>query len=64
MRYVYFAVEGPHDVEFVARFLKLQGLKRIQHKDQLAPFSGLEKPSRCRSRTTAGSTERPSSSHG
>ncbi len=38
MRYVYFAVEGPHDVEFVARFLKLQGLKRIQHKPQLAPF--------------------------
>jgi hypothetical protein len=38
MRYVYFAVEGPHDVEFVARFLKLHGLKRIQHKDQLAPF--------------------------
>ncbi|HEX8822039.1 MAG TPA: DUF3226 domain-containing protein [Archangium sp.] len=40
MRYVYFAVEGPHDVEFVARFLKLHGLKRIQHKPQLAPFWG------------------------
>lgn len=38
MRYVYFAVEGPHDVEFVGRFLKLHGLKRVQHKPQLAPF--------------------------
>ncbi len=40
MRHVYFAVEGPHDVEFVARFLKLQGLKRVQHKPLLATFWG------------------------
>jgi hypothetical protein len=38
MHHVYFAVEGPHDVEFVGRFLKLLGLKRVQHKPQLAPF--------------------------
>jgi hypothetical protein len=38
MHYVYFAVEGPHDVEFVGRFLKLHGLKRVQHKPRLAPF--------------------------
>jgi hypothetical protein len=38
MRYVYFAVEGTHDVEFVGRFLKLQGLKRVQQKPALAPF--------------------------
>ena len=38
MHYVYFAVEGPHDLEFVGRFLKLHGLKRVQDKNQLAPF--------------------------
>jgi len=38
MHHVYFAVEGPHDVEFVGRFLKLRGLHRVQHKPQLAPF--------------------------
>ncbi len=38
MRYVYFAVEGPHDIEFVGRFLKLQGLKRVQHRPQLAAY--------------------------
>ena len=38
MRYVYFAVEGPHDLEFVARFLKLHGLERIRLKPELAPF--------------------------
>lgn len=38
MRHVYFAVEGPHDLEFVGRFLKLHGLKRVQDKLKLDPF--------------------------
>ncbi|WNG20641.1 DUF3226 domain-containing protein [Cystobacter fuscus] len=38
MHHVYFAVEGPHDLEFVGRFLKLHGLKRVQHKPRLTPF--------------------------
>jgi len=38
MRYVYFVVEGPHDVEFVARFLTLHGLERVKHKPDLALF--------------------------
>lgn len=38
MRYVHVAVEGPHDIEFVGRFLRLHGLERVRDKNQLAPF--------------------------
>lgn len=37
-KYGYLVVEGPHDVEFVARILKPHGLDRIKHKSDLDPF--------------------------
>lgn len=36
--YGYLVVEGPHDVEFVARLLKISGIKRVQYKSDLEPF--------------------------
>ncbi len=35
MSYGYVAVEGPHDVEFVGRLLKLRGLSRVRLVEQL-----------------------------
>ncbi len=37
-KYSYITVEGPHDVAFVARFLKLAGLSHIQKLTDLDPF--------------------------
>lgn len=38
MQYAYLVVEGPHDVEFVGRFLKLKGFSRVQLKSKLDKF--------------------------
>jgi hypothetical protein len=38
LKYGYLVVEGPHDVEFVARVLKPYGLRRIRLKSDLDPF--------------------------
>ncbi len=37
-KYSYITVEGPHDVAFVARFLRLAGLDHIQKLSDLDPF--------------------------
>jgi hypothetical protein len=37
-QYGYLVVEGPHDVEFVGRFLKLKGCKVVQYQSELDPF--------------------------
>ncbi|RKZ50692.1 MAG: hypothetical protein DRR16_02325 [Candidatus Parabeggiatoa sp. nov. 3] len=37
-QYAYLVVEGPHDVEFVGRFLKLKGFSRVQDKRKLDKF--------------------------
>jgi hypothetical protein len=38
LNYGYVVVEGPHDVEFVGRLLKLQGLRRITRLSDLDAF--------------------------
>jgi len=38
MKYGYLVVEGPHDVEFIARVLKPHGLRRIRLQSDLDPF--------------------------
>lgn len=38
MRYAYLTVEGPHDLEFVARFLKPHGLRRVTLVADLDPY--------------------------
>jgi hypothetical protein len=38
LKYGYLVVEGPHDVEFVARILKPYGFNRIKLKSNLDPF--------------------------
>jgi hypothetical protein len=37
MRYCFLAVEGPHDVEFIARILESLGLEKIREYDNLEP---------------------------
>ncbi len=37
-KYSYFVVEGPHDVAFVSRFLRIAGLSHIQKLSSLDPF--------------------------
>jgi hypothetical protein len=37
-QYIYLVLEGPHDVEFVGRFLKLKGFSRVQDKRKLDQF--------------------------
>ena len=37
-RFGYMVVEGPHDVEFVARLLRVYGLRRVTYKRDLEPF--------------------------
>ncbi len=38
MRYVYLVVEGPHDLEFVARFLKPYGFSRVNLYSAVDPY--------------------------
>jgi len=38
VRYAYIVVEGPHDVELVARLLKPLGLKRVQKQPDVDPY--------------------------
>ena len=38
VRYAYLATEGPHDVEFIARLLRLHGLKRITEEKRLDAY--------------------------
>ena len=38
MKYAYFLVEGPHDVEAVGRILKHHGAERVRHKTRLDDF--------------------------
>lgn len=38
MRYVYFVVEGPHDLEFVARFLKPHSFSRVKLYSEVDPY--------------------------
>lgn len=38
MKYAYFVVEGPHDVEVIGRILKQFGAKRIKREDDLDPY--------------------------
>ncbi|MRG94097.1 DUF3226 domain-containing protein [Polyangium spumosum] len=38
VRYAYIVVEGPHDVELVARLLKPLGLKRVQKQPEVDPY--------------------------
>ena len=40
LKYGYLVVEGPHDIEFVYRLLRLFGLHRIQFEADLDPFLG------------------------
>lgn len=41
--YSYIVVEGPHDVEFIARLLRVHGFHRIQYLRDLDPFWGTSK---------------------
>jgi len=36
--YAYIVVEGPHDIEFIARLLRPHGFRRIQYQPELDPF--------------------------
>jgi len=41
--YSYIVVEGPHDVEFIARLLSVHGFHRVQYLRDLNPFWGTSK---------------------
>lgn len=38
MQYGYLVVEGPHDIEFVGRLLRLYDFRRVQYLSRLDPF--------------------------
>ena len=40
LKYSYLVVEGPHDVEFVGRFLRLAGMSQVKQFSHLDPFWG------------------------
>lgn len=38
IQYAYLVIEGPHDVEFIGRFLKLKGFSRVRMMSELDEF--------------------------
>jgi hypothetical protein len=38
IQYAYLVIEGPHDVEFIGRFLKLKGFSRVRMMSDLDEF--------------------------